>query len=256
MISGINNYWLTVRGGWLWNSAHNKKPMISVTIPDALNGRLNAFADHVQLTQRTGWIGRLHSHMGRKACARFIAKRDRTALADLAVQFGHLNAYVTDSCYAQPDSEYRRLIEDELASEIADVAHDLAGLDVKRTFAPMRADELGEIKMRMARFVGDLRSGLEVRQMLGAGVRLVPCDWGMCVYRPQTSACRGGQHGPSERRSPAVCQKCVNFVATTKHRPFWQRRVEDCRRTLGYRGLPVKLRLAEALEVLTSIAKD
>jgi hypothetical protein len=262
MISGINNYWLTVRGAWLWNSAHNKTPMISVTIPDALNGRLNAFADHVQLTQRTGWSGRLHSHMGRKACARFIAKRDRTALADLAVQFGHLNAYVTDSCYAQPDSEYRRLLEVELASEMADVAQDLAALDVKRTFAPMRADELGEIQKRMTRFVGDLRSGLEVRQMLGAGVRLVPCDWGMCVYRPQTSACRGGQHGPSERRSPAVCQKCVNFVATTKHRPFWQRRVKDCRRTLAHRGLPeqtvqlVKLRLAEALEVLTSIAKD
>lgn len=262
LVSGINNYWLTVHGAWLWNSAHNKKPTISVSIPDALNLRLNTFAQLVELTQRTGWKGRLHSHMGRKACARFIAKRDRTALADLAVQFGHLNAYVTDSCYAQPDSEYRRLLEDELATEMADVAQDLAALDVKRTYTPMRTEELGEIKSRMTRFVGDLRSGLEVRQLLGAGVRLVPCDWGMCVYRPQTSACRGNRHGPSERRSPAVCQKCLNFVATAKHRPFWQRRVKDCRRTLAHRGLPeqtvqlVKLRLSEALEVLTPIAKD
>jgi hypothetical protein len=262
MVSGLNNYWLTVWGTWLWNSAHMKKPMISVILPDFLNVRLNAFADHAQLAQRTGWSGRLHSHLGRKACARFIAKRDRTALADLAVQFGHLNAYVTDSCYAQPDSEYRRLLEDELAHEMAGVAKDLAALNISRTYSPMSCDELGEIKGRMTRWVGDLRSVREVRQLLGAGVRLVPCDWGMCVYRQQTSACRGSQYGPSERRSPAVCQKCLNFVATTKHRPFWQRRVDDCRRTLAHRGLPeqtaqlVKLRLVEAREVLTSIAKD
>lgn len=261
-ISGINNYWLTVHGGCLWNSCHTRKPKISVVLPDLLNSWLNAFAHHVQLAECTGWNGRLHSHMGRKACARFIAKRDRTALADLAVQFGHLSAYVTDSCYAQPDSEYRRLLEDELASEMADVAQNLAALDVQRTYTTMGPDELGEIQKRMTRFVGDLRSGLEIRQLLGAGVRLVPCDWGMCIYRPQTSACGGGQYGPSERRSPAVCQKCVNFVATAKHRPFWQRRVEDCRRTLAHRGLPeqtvqlVKLRLAEALEVLASIAKE
>lgn len=80
----------------------------------------------------------------------------------------------------------------------------LAALDVERTYTPMRTEELGEIQKHMTRLVGDLRSGLEVRQLLGSGARLVPCDWGMCVYRLQTSACRGSQHGPSECRSPAA----------------------------------------------------
>jgi hypothetical protein len=33
IISGIDSYWLTVHGAWLWNSAHNKKPMGEASKP-------------------------------------------------------------------------------------------------------------------------------------------------------------------------------------------------------------------------------
>jgi hypothetical protein len=201
--------------------------------------------------------------MGRKACARFIAKRDRTALADLALQFGHLSAYVTDVAYARPDAEYRRLIDEELAAEMQDVAVELAGLDVGRTFSNMAAPDLTALRGRVANFVGELRSTVDVRRLLGQGVRLVPCDWGMCVYREETSACGGNQFGPSaERRSPVVCPKCINFVATEKHRPYWRRRVEDCQHVLALRAIPeqvrrlVELRMAEAKEILSSISRQ
>ena len=105
-----------------------------------------------------------------------------------------------------------------------------------------------------------MRSTRDVRRLLTAGVGLVPCDWGICIYRQETSLCEGARDGPSaERRSPSVCRKCLNFVATVKHLPFWRRRVGDCRRVLSHRGLPdqtkqlVELRLAEAQEVVQAI---
>lgn len=258
-ISGIDSYWASVRCSGLWTCTH--RTTVSAASPGALNERLNLFASVIGLAERTGWQGRLHSHMGRKACARFIAKRDRKALADLAVQFGHLSAYMTDSGYARPDAEYRRLIDEELAAEMQGVAVELAGLDVHHTFSNMREPEVTALRDRAATFVGQMRSMVDVRRLLGQGVRLVPCDWGMCVYREQTSACGGNRFGPSsERRSPVVCRKCINFLATEKHRAYWQRRIEDCQRTLRLRGIPeqvrrlVQIRMAEAEEVVSSIS--
>jgi hypothetical protein len=228
-----------------------------------LNRHLNEFARFAGLADRTGWHGRLHSHMGRKACARFIAKRDRTALADLAIQFGHLSPHVTDACYGQPDSEYRRLIGEELAGQMQEVATELAGLDVTVSYTNMDTGQLDTVRRRATRFLGEMRSALDVRRLLTAGVHLVPCDWGMCIYRQETSLCEGTREGPSaERRSPNVCRKCLNFVATPKHLPFWRRRIGDCRRVLAHRGLPeqtkslVEQRLAEALDVVTKIQRE
>jgi hypothetical protein len=257
-LSGIDSYWLTVHSPGLWTLT----PKTPITIAPAgiLNRHLNEFARLVGLSDRTGWNGRLHSHMGRKACARFIAKRDRSALADLAIQFGHLSAYVTDACYARPDVEYRRLIDEELSGQMQEVAAELAGLDPARTYANADSTQLEDIRERAARFLGEMRSALDVRRLLAAGVRLVPCDWGMCIYRQETSLCEGTRDGPSaERRSPTICRKCLNFVATAKHLPFWRRRVGDCQRVLSHRGLPeqtkqlVELRLAEAQDVVKTI---
>jgi len=260
--SRLKSYWLRAQGGSLWSCAR-RRLRIMVSAPSTLNGCLIAFSKLVQIAARTGWQGRLHSHMGRKACARFIAKRDRTALADLALQFGHLSVYITDRHYAQPDLEYQRLINEELAGEITNVAADLANLDIAHTFSNIGECETRALRERAANFVGQIRSAKDVRRMLGLGVKLIPCDWGMCVYRQPTSACGGDQNGPSfERRSPSICQKCLNFIATAKHRPFWKRRVDDCKAVLAMRDLPaqtihlVELRLAEAQEVLNSIARD
>jgi hypothetical protein len=257
-VSGIDNYWLTVHSPGLWT--RTSKTPITIAPAGILNRHLNEFARLVGLAERTGWTGRLHSHMGRKACARFIAKRDRAALADLAIQFGHLSPYVTDACYGQPDIEYRRLIDEELSAQMQEVARELAGLDLTGTYTNMDAGRLEDVRERVARFLGEMRSMLDVRRLLAAGVRLVPCDWGMCIYRQETSLCEGTREGPSaERRSPNVCRKCLNFVATAKHLPFWRRRAADCERVLSHRGLPdqtkilVELRLAEAQDVVKRI---
>ena len=260
-ISKVDSYWASVGCSGLWACTHRLS--VTATSPSTLNIRLNVFASVIGLAERTGWRGRLHSHMGRKACARFIAKRDRTALADLALQFGHLSAYVTDASYARPDAEYRRLIDEDLAVEMHEAAVELAGLDVARTFSHMVDTQVTALRDRVARFVGELYTTADVRRLLGRGVRLVPCDWGMCVYREETSACGGNQFGPSsERRSPVVCRNCVNFLATEKHRPYWRRRIEDCERVLALRDIPeqvrrlVELRMREAKEVISSISGD
>ena len=257
-LSRLPSYWLTVQCSGLWPAY--RRPQITAIAPATINHRLKSFVRFVELHERTGWRGRLHTHMGRKACARFIAKRDRTALADLAIQFGHLSAYITDVGYARPDAEYRRLIDEELAGELQEVAADLASLDIDHTFANMNCEAVAEIRDRAVRFLGQLLSEADVRRLLGRGVRLVPCDWGMCIYREELSACEGNEFGPSaERRSPAVCVKCMNFLATQKHRPFWQRRLDDCKRWLAHRDLPdqtqhlLNNRLAEAQAVLAAI---
>jgi hypothetical protein len=260
-ISRVDSYWAAIRCSGLWSCTD--RTTVTAAAPPAINIRLNVFASMVGLAERTGWRGRLHSHMGRKACARFIAKRDRTALADLALQFGHLSAYVTDVGYAWPDAEYRRMIDEELAAEMQETAVELAGLDPGRTFSNMEEPAVAALRDRVAHFVGELYSTADVRRLLGLGVRLVPCDWGMCVYREETSACHGNQFGPSsERRSPVVCRKCINFLATEKHRPYWQRRIQDCERVLALRGIPdqvrqlVQLRMAEAKEVISCIGRQ
>ena len=119
------------------------------------------------------------------------------------------------------------------------------------------------VRERVTQFLGEMRSALDVRRLLASGVRLVPCDWGMCIYRQETSLCEGTRDGPSaERRSPNVCRKCLNFVAPARHLPFWRRRIGDCRRVLSHRDLPqqtkslVQERLAEALDVLTKIQQE
>jgi hypothetical protein len=59
-----------------------------------------------------------------------------------------------------------------------------------------------------------------------------------------------------------VCRKCLNFVASAKHLPFWRRRAADCERVLSHRGLPeqtkilVELRLAEAQDVVKRIRQE
>jgi hypothetical protein len=180
-LSGIDSYWIAVKCTGLWTCT--RRTRLTAADPQLINQRLNAFAALIRLAERTGWNRRLHSHMGRKACARFIAKRDRTALADLALQFGHLSAYVTDVGYGRPDAEYLRLLEIELSKEMEETAAELAALDPEHVFSRMERPELNELRNRAARFVGELRSGLEVRRMLGRGVRLAPCDWGMCISR-------------------------------------------------------------------------
>jgi hypothetical protein len=62
-----------------------------------------------------------------------------------------------------------------------EVAEDLAALDVEHTYSNLNASEVTALRDRATRFLGEMRSTIEIRRLLGQGVRLVPCDWGMCL---------------------------------------------------------------------------
>jgi hypothetical protein len=58
-----------------------------------------------------------------------------------------------------------------------------------------------------------------------SGMRLGVCDWGYCVYRAESAACHGDEHGPNPTwRTESTCVSCANFAVTQRHRPVWETR--------------------------------
>ncbi|MDI2589817.1 hypothetical protein POF45_00005, partial [Pseudomonas sp. 681] len=234
-----DNLWLVTAGNALW--PFNARQGYSVISSTAINKRLNSFAVFMNLKSTIGWEGRLYSHMGRKHFARFIAKRDRAALGDLALQYSHTSAYSVDISYAKPDSEFRRLLKEEFNVEMESVALELAGLSPQQIFHNVGA----KFESRtIGKFVGQVRSIKEIRILLSRGTILVPCQWGVCMYRQETSACKGSKQEPNpENRSPSTCVGCLNFIATPKHRLWWQNYKDDSLRFLRQSNLPQQTRL-------------
>ncbi|MQA00738.1 MAG: hypothetical protein GEU80_15675 [Dehalococcoidia bacterium] len=74
------------------------------------------------------------------------------------------------------------------------------------------------------------RAGAQVRRdyigfvMQETDLRIHACDYGWCVFQPETARC-GGTLAPSEAgRAPAVCVDCANFVVDGRHRLYWEDR--------------------------------
>lgn len=251
--SQIDNLWLTNYGSALW-PFNPKKGFIILGAP-SINARLNNFAEFVKLADATGWAGRLHSHMGRKHLARFVAKRDRTLLGDLARQYSHLSAESVDVSYASPDSEFRRMMQEELASEMTELSTILLESPAETIFTNGKND-------RVVKFLGELRSTRDVKSLLAVGTRLFPCQWGVCFYAQETSACDGSRSAPnSEKRTPPVCVGCANFAATPRHLQWWSEFEIDCKRIIkqnkiGHQTqLVLEERLRMARSILTKIAE-
>ena len=58
------------------------------------------------------------------------------------------------------------------------------------------------------------------------GLRLGVCDWGYCLYRKESAACKGNENGPNPvLRTQSTCAACANFVVSGKHRPVWTARL-------------------------------
>jgi hypothetical protein len=236
---GIDNLWLTMTGRALWpiNGLNNHTVASNCT----LNGRLRSFANFIDLSRKTGWSGTLHTHMGRKNLARFIAKRDRSVLEDLAVQYSHTSAYSVDVNYSRPDSEFRRLIKEELNREMEAVASELVGLPPEKLY--IASKEGGEDRP-IAKFAGKIITAVDVKVMLARGTILVPCQWGVCMYRQETSACEGAKTEPNPiNRSPETCFTCSNFISTPKHQLWWSDFKKDSELLLKQSNLPEQTRL-------------
>jgi hypothetical protein len=253
-IAGDDALFLGGRGAMLWTQAWGPSG-IFVTSAGHLNQRLYEFARSTRAFMESGWRGRISMRHGRRSFARFVTMRNKNALGDLAVHFGHLSPRVTDTYYASGDSEYSRLLEEESERDAASVLNEIA--DAPRIYTNLSTDMERDLRSRALEALDRVRKASEVRRMVGAGAALAPCDWGVCLYKAPTSACKGTLAGPNDvLRTPETCAKCANFVVPPSWQPWWAKRVDDLQRHLALRGVPeqaqrlLQTRLETGLKIL------
>jgi hypothetical protein len=214
-----NDLWLAMTSSGLLG------PCALITVPtgSTIIRRLNkGFAPFINLPLHQGKRWHLNTHQGRKTFARFVGKRDRTGLHALQGHLGHLSRVMTDRGYVGTDFALDELIDRHAQEETR------AALEELLT-ATALGGKGGRIIAGRSQFRGRTRDGnLQAYVnflMAETDLRLGVCDWGYCVYRPETSACLGNEKGPNPvLRTESVCASCVNFAVTTKHRPVWEAR--------------------------------
>jgi hypothetical protein len=96
-----------------------------------------------------------------------------------------------------------------------------------------------------------------------SGIRHGESDWGYCVYRAESAACLGDEHGPNPTwRTESTCMSCANFAVTERHRPVWEARRS---RNLGLAANPkldpsslalARTRIAECDLILADLARS
>jgi hypothetical protein len=211
--------WLTMTSSGLLG------PRARITVPTGgtIITRLNnGFAPFISLPLHQGKRWHLNTHQGRKTFARFVGKRDRTGLHALQGHLGHMSRVMTDRGYVGTDFALDELIDRHAQEETR------AALEELLT-ATALGGKGGRIIAGRSQFRGRTRDGnLQAYVnflMAETDLRLGVCDWGYCVYRPETSACLGNEKGPNPvLRTESVCASCANFAVTTKHRPVWEAR--------------------------------
>jgi hypothetical protein len=217
--TGCPQLWLSMRG----NGIVDARPADVLTL-HSLIARLNkSFAPFIALpahTDRRPW--HLTTHQGRKTFARFVGKRDRTGLHALQHHFGHVTRIMTDRAYVGTDFELGELIDAQALDETR------AALEELLT-ASQLAGRAGRMIAARSRFRGRTRDG-DLAAYIDflideSSMRLGVCDWGYCVYRAESAACRGDEHGPNPTwRTESTCVSCANFAVTQRHRPVWEAR--------------------------------
>ena len=152
------------------------------------------------------------------------ARRDRSQLLGLAEHYKHASVAMTARGYVGSDFDLHQLIDHESRAETA------SALD-RFLVSDRLAGRMGErISAGNARFRG--RAGEQVRRdyiafvLRDTDLRICACDYGWCVFQPETACC-GGELAPSEAgRSPTVCLGCANMVIEARHAPYWRDRRE------------------------------
>lgn len=231
--------------------------IVSTPIAASWNHRLShSFASFIDLPDYQGKPWRINSHQGRKTFARFVGKRDRTGLHALQQHLGHVTRVMTDSGYVGTDFALDELVDRQTLHETHDAL--VALLTSRRLAGPA-----GRILAARSPFRGrtvDKEISAYVSWVLNeTDMRLGVCDWGFCVYRRETSACRGGDKGPNPLfRTESVCQGCQNFAVTEQHAPFWEARLARNQALLQRADLdPVTRALAETrVEESRRLLKD
>lgn len=186
-------------------------------------------------------IKNLHPHAARKTFARFVVRRDKSALEALSLHFGHAYRDFTDGAYIGSDIELERLLAGEDREELGRA---LAVLLEAGKLAGKGKETIEEFKKNKVRFRGKIALRSTIDDLIQKGTQIAPCDWGYCLYTPALSACGGNQRRPNEvNRSPEVCGGCANFVVTPQHEAWWNARVAREEEFLKEQKLPEQSRL-------------
>ncbi|MFM0572029.1 hypothetical protein PQQ88_27310 [Paraburkholderia caledonica] len=189
---------------------------------------LKSFASSPVRSEPWQLSSRLHPHQARKTFASMVVRRNKSALQPLAQHYGHVNYAFTDSSYVGTDLELAQLIRSQDRADLAQCLTDiLSSTNLGGKAAAMLSDS--SVVARTAHvFRGKRSLDRMVSDLIESGVRLAPCDWGYCVYSQSHSACGGDDRGPNPvRRCPDVCATCSNFLATERHRAFWETRFKS-----------------------------
>jgi hypothetical protein len=157
--------------------------------------------------------------------------------------FGHVTRIMTDQAYVGTDFELGELIDAQ------DLDETRAALEELLT-ASQLAGRAGRMIAARSNFRGRTRDG-DLSTYIDflideSGMRLGVCDWGYCVYRVESAACHGDEHGPNPTwRTESTCVSCANFAVTQRHRPVWEvRRSRNLGLIASDRIDPVSLALA------------
>lgn len=217
--SGRSDLWLVTSSTGLMGPAVEIELPVVGTIIRRLN---ELFAPFIVLPLHENVPWHLNTHQGRKTFARFVGKRDRTGLHALQVHLGHVSRVMTDGGYVGTDFHLDELIDAHAQEETRAALEEML-------IASALGGKAGRAIAARSRFRGRTRDGdLQAYVdflMAETDLRLGVCDWGYCVYRPETSACFGGEAGPNPAlRTETTCSTCANFAVTAKHRPVWEAR--------------------------------
>lgn len=255
-ISGQNLLWLVQAPANNVTRTSNA-PIRSIT-GSTMNLRLNTrLAPFLGLPEHEGVPWCLTTHQGRKTFARFVGRRDRTGLFALQKHLGHVTRAMTDRGYVGTDFELAELIDTHVAEESRQALEEML-------LAPGLAGKAGRKLSERSPFRGRTRGGEFASYVDGlladSGMRLGVCDWGYCLYRKETAACKGNEYGPNPvLRTQSTCAACSNFVVSEKHRPVWAARLARNEALLQRDGLDqassalAQTRIAECRQILTML---
>ena len=206
----------------LFVALHRLPSSIGAVTTAAITLRLRAFAQAVGVPLHEGKAWPLSPHQFRKTFARFVARGDRSNLLALAAHFKHVSVAMTSRSYVGTDYELHELIDEEARAETA------VALD-RMLSSDGLGGRMGErIVARNYAFRG--RAGEQVRRdyikfvIEETGLRVRGCDYGWCVFQPETALCEGEVAPNEARRAPSVCAMCSNLAADDRHVPYWQDR--------------------------------
>jgi len=189
-------------------------------------------------------------HQLRRGFCRYVVLRDKRGLLALAEQYGHIHWGTTDSGYVGTDFDIDSLLEEEESKELASAL--TAAIEAERPAGPGSSRLITAVEELP--FQGKVATMDAAAAMLAAGVVMVPCDWGYCVYRADLSACKGSDHAPNPlRRAPDVCAACQNFGVDERYLFWWEDRETVARRFLSMPRTPWQARSIAKKRVEVSI---